>query len=159
MNEKAYWTHEIAKFLDVSDSTLRKWSIELEKQDYDFIKNENGSRAYLVRDRELLTQLKQHLRTVGGTVEKAVEQALRELDNLPSNALRTPTNALERGAFEHEFEELKERLDKQEKFNQMLLKKMDQRDENLMLVLKEMQETRKQIAATNEKKPWWSFWK
>lgn len=83
--ERAYWTHEIAEALDISHATLRKWCIELEKQGYKFLKGENNSRAFLVRDRELLLFLKQHIRTGGRTIESAVQQALEELEKLPSN--------------------------------------------------------------------------
>lgn len=154
--EKAYWTHEIAKVLDISNSTLRKWCIELEKQGYSFTKSENGSRAYLVRDRELLLALKQHLRTGTRTVENAVQNSLTELS---SNAQRTPSKHLERGAFEQEFEKLNKRLDKQEEFNKKILERMEERDRNLMIVLNEIEEQRKQIASEQESKKWWRFWK
>src|SRR5699024_11878833 len=91
---------DLATYLDISNSTLRKWCIELEKQGYTFTKSENGSRAYLVRDRDLLLILKQQLRTGTGTgkvtVKSAVQQALIELDKLPTNAQRTPSHTLER---------------------------------------------------------------
>src|SRR5699024_8671610 len=99
----AYWTHEIATYLDISNSTLRKWCIELEKQGYTFTKSENGSRAYLVRDRDLLLILKQQLRTGTGTgkvtVKGAVQQALFEFDKLTTNAQRMTSKTLKRWAF------------------------------------------------------------
>lgn|SRR5690625_1134322 len=162
--EKAYWTHEIATYLDISNSTLRKWCIELEKQGYTFTKSENGSRAYLVRDRDLLLILKQQLRTGTGTgkvtVKSAVQQALIELDKLPSNAQRMPLKTLERGAFVQEFVKLNKRLDKQEEFNKKILERMEERDKNLMAVLNEIQEHKKQLLSTEKKnKKWWKFWK
>ena len=36
--EPAYWTSEVAKKLEVSDSTLRKWCIQLEATGYKFVK-------------------------------------------------------------------------------------------------------------------------
>jgi len=158
--EKAYWTHEIAKELDISHSTLRKWCIELEKQGYKFLKGENNSRAYLVRDRELLLILKRHLRTGTRTVENAVISALVEFKNHHSNAPRTTIKTLERGSFEQEFEKINKRMDKQEEFNKKILERMEERDKNLMIVLNEIHEYKKQLALTQEnKKKWWQFWK
>lgn len=158
--QKAYWTHEIAEMLDVSHATLRKWCIELEKQGYTFLKGENNSRAYLVRDIDLLINLKQHLRTGKRTIENAVQQALSEINNLPSNDPRTTEKSLERGAFEQVFEELNKRLDRQEEFNKKVLERMEERDKNLMIVLNELREQKKQLASTEQKsKKWWHFWK
>jgi hypothetical protein len=51
-----------------------------------------------------------------------------------------------------------------QEFNQKVLERLDQqeqrqseRDKNLMLVLRESLEIKKQIAATKQK--WWKFWK
>ena len=50
-------------------------------------------------------------------------------------------------------------MDKQEEFNQKLLKRIDERDQNLIAVLREIQESKKEIAAANQKqKKWWKFW-
>ncbi|WP_133141840.1 DUF3967 domain-containing protein, partial [Clostridioides difficile] len=46
----------------------------------------------------------------------------------------------------------------QEEFNKKLLERMDQRDKNLMAAIRELQDTKKQIAAAARKK-WWEFWK
>ncbi|MDA6963119.1 DUF3967 domain-containing protein, partial [Escherichia coli] len=46
----------------------------------------------------------------------------------------------------------------QEEFNKKLLERMDQRDKNLMAAIRELQDTKKQIAAASRKK-WWEFWK
>lgn len=161
MNERAYWTHEIAKELDISHATLRKWCIELEKQGYMFIKGENNSRAFLVRDKDLLINLKRCLRTGERTIESAVHQALSELNTLPSNDPRTPSKTLEWGSFEQEFEKLHKRFDRQEEFNKKILERIEERDKNLMFVLNEMQEQRKEVAAVEQKqnKKWWKFWK
>ncbi|MEI3608472.1 DUF3967 domain-containing protein [Pseudogracilibacillus sp. SO10305] len=156
--EKAYWTHEIAKYLDISYGTLRKWCIELEKQNYKFAKGENNSRAFTVREHDLLINIKQHLRTTNSTIESAVQQALKDLESLPSNGQRTPLKTLERGSFEQEFMKLNKRLDQQEEFNQKILERMEERDKNLMIVLNEIQQNKKLAPAKKErKKRWWIF--
>lgn len=158
--QKAYWTHEIASYLEVSDSTVRKWCIELEKQGYTFVKSENGSRAFVANDRELLINLKQIMRTSKLTTKDAVKQVLDEANALAVNDQRMGAEILERGAFEREFEKLNKRLDQQEEFNQKILERMEERDKNLMMVLNELYEQKKQLPSANPKnKKWWNFWK
>ncbi|MFB9758865.1 DUF3967 domain-containing protein [Ectobacillus funiculus] len=46
----------------------------------------------------------------------------------------------------------------QQDFQKALLQKLDERDQNLMTMIRETQETKKMIAATQQKK-WWNLWK
>ncbi|MEB9975574.1 DUF3967 domain-containing protein [Bacillus cereus] len=59
-------------------------------------------------------------------------------------------------------ENLKEWLSEQQKqqqdFQKAVIQRMDERDQNLMAMIRENQETKKLIAATQQKK-WWQFWK
>ncbi|MBZ3766233.1 DUF3967 domain-containing protein, partial [Bacillus cereus] len=59
-------------------------------------------------------------------------------------------------------ENLKEWLTEQQKqqqdFQKAVIQRMDERDQNLMTIIRETQETKKLIAATQQKK-WWQFWK
>jgi hypothetical protein len=51
---KAYWTKEVAETLGISDSYLRKWCLELEKNGYPFLKVKDGknrdNRAFTEHD-------------------------------------------------------------------------------------------------------------
>ncbi|RYL93915.1 hypothetical protein EWI07_07050 [Sporolactobacillus sp. THM7-4] len=47
--ENAFWTKEVADILQIAESTLRKWCIQLEKNDYTFTKGTNGSRIRRTR--------------------------------------------------------------------------------------------------------------
>jgi len=53
-------------------------------------------------------------------------------------------------------EEIKKQLNEQMDFNKKLVERMDQQS---MSHIREIQETRKQLAAAEEKKKWWEFWK
>ncbi|MED1412421.1 DUF3967 domain-containing protein [Bacillus paramycoides] len=59
-------------------------------------------------------------------------------------------------------ENLKEWLTEQQKqqqdFQKAIVQRMDERDQNLMAMIHENQETKKMITATQQKK-WWQFWK
>ncbi|MDQ0353081.1 DNA-binding transcriptional MerR regulator [Alkalibacillus filiformis] len=156
--EKAYWTHEMASILNVSDSTLRKWCIALEEEGYIFTKGENNSRAFLVRDKKALIYFKQLVKVEGRTIKKASKQVFEEFY---TNARTTPIRVGDtdvRESFEGEFKKINDRLDQQDQFNQKLLERIDQRDQNLMTVLREIQEHKKELAMTKKKKKW-QFWK
>jgi DNA-binding transcriptional MerR regulator len=87
-NEKGFWSNEVAKLLDISTSTLRKWSIALEAEGYIFIRDENDRRAYLERDIMPLQKMKEFLGS-GMSMEdatKAVSSKYNDLD-LPSRTL------------------------------------------------------------------------
>jgi len=53
-------------------------------------------------------------------------------------------------------EEIKKQLHEQMEFNKRLVERMDQQS---MSHIREIQETRKQLAAAEKKKKWWEFWK
>jgi transposase-like protein len=59
--ELVYYSKDVAKQLNISPGTLRKWSIALEAGGYEFTKDENARRAYKERDIVELLKLKQHL--------------------------------------------------------------------------------------------------
>lgn len=162
--ERAYWTHEIAESLSISDSTLRKWCLELERHGYVFVKGENNSRAFLVRDLNLLARIKHYVRVEKLTIEQAVSQSLQEFKESSSTNVKLANDGRSllqggvRGSFEQELQQLNERMEKQEKFNEKLIERLEERDRNLMLVLKEIQETKKELLEAKQNK-WWKFWK
>lgn len=53
---------------------------------------------------------------------------------------------------------LTEQQKQQQEFQRIVLQKIDERDQNLISMIRETQETKKLIAATQQKK-WWQFWK
>lgn len=74
--ERAYWTHEVAKRLDVGESTLRKWCLALEEQGYHFTKGEQESRAFLEQDIALLSKMKESIRGRKKSMKQAAIIAL-----------------------------------------------------------------------------------
>lgn len=53
---------------------------------------------------------------------------------------------------------LTEQQKKQQDFQKAVIQRMDERDQKLMTMILEIQETKKLITATQQKK-WWQFWK
>lgn len=177
--EPAYWTSEVAKKLEVSDSTLRKWCIQLEATGYKFVKGENDSRAFTKHDLNALQLFKQIVKVQRKTKEVA---SLEVVERYGARQGTSPMQPAQMAVQAHEFkdkiddmaqsiEEIKKQLHEQMKFNQELLKQIQQRDEyiskklenrdrELLDAVKGIQETQKFIAASEEKKKkWWEFWK
>lgn len=57
-NEFGYFSKHVATELDITTSTLRRWSIELEKNGYKFERNEKDQRIYYERDFKVFRELK-----------------------------------------------------------------------------------------------------
>ncbi|MFF2242361.1 MerR family transcriptional regulator [Bacillus thuringiensis] len=60
--EYGYFAQEVAKQLEINANTLRRWSIELEKMDYTFERNDRNQRIYYQKDIEILRQMKIYLK-------------------------------------------------------------------------------------------------
>jgi DNA-binding transcriptional MerR regulator len=58
MYERAFWAKEVAETLGISESTLRKYCLILEKAGYKFLRGDNNRRAFRKRDVEVLKQFK-----------------------------------------------------------------------------------------------------
>lgn len=162
--EPAYWTGEVAKGLEISDSTLRKWCIQLEANGYRFIKGENESRAFTEHDLMALKYFKQLVKVDRATKEIASQKVVQRYGERGGTA---PMQAIEKGVqlqslqekindMAESLETIKKQLDEQMEFNKKLVERMDQQSMNYV---REVQETRKQLATAAEpKKKWWRFW-
>lgn len=168
--EKAYTPKEVFTTLAIGDSTLRKWCLALEKNGYEFIRNDKNSRLYVEGDLVILKHfqnlVKENIpldnaakivvdrfgvgafdtRTVSVPVEKHEErQDLNRSTNEDINELK--------GLVENQNELIKElisRMDQQQKYIDETLK---ERDRKLIESLRESQEERKallQLAAVRE---------
>lgn len=159
--KKAYWTHELARLLAISDSTLRKWCIDLEKHGYVFVKGEQNSRAFVEHDRKALQHFKDLVQGKRLTKEEASKIVVNQWQGNRENGGTTPMQAENIPVhipFDHELMKIHERLDEQAELTQEILERMDQRDQKLITVLREIHETKIEIAVA-KKKRWWQFWK
>ncbi|OOR10084.1 DNA-binding protein [Bacillus cereus] len=83
--EYGYFAQEVAKQLDINTNTLRRWSIELEKMEYIFERNERNQRIYYENDIDILKQMKEYLNQNW----KLEEAATRSIDIVEENAQKT----------------------------------------------------------------------
>lgn len=143
--EKAYWASEVAEKLQMNTSTLRNWTNALEKENYQFIKDEQGRRAFLDKDITNLKALqkclknnmtmKDAVRTVISTIEGEIrtgivrEEERQLLRPLSADVIETIVNA----ALEKQKKEFENTLGQQNKiFEEMLNQKLTEQAEFIL---------------------------
>ena len=156
-NGRRYASGEVAKRILVEPVTVRKYSQMLEVKGYIFERDDKDRRRYTEQD---LTAL-QHLITLrqgGLSVEESVEKIA---DLYHHNLAILPTDT----APQQKESPFLISMKRQEEFNQKIFEQLEaqekrqiERDENLIKALREAQEVKKQLAATQQNK-WWQFWK
>jgi DNA-binding transcriptional MerR regulator len=175
--EKAYSTKEVSLTLGIGDSTLRKWCLALEKNAYKFLRNDRDQRLYVESDLVVLKHFQKLVQDHNMQLENA---AALVVDRFGKGAFEPGTGIVpvekeeERRDLERSNSEViqqlqehirtqQEYMERQELFNQGLLKRLDQqqkyieerldvRDQTLLESLREVQETKKLIATAQEKK-------
>lgn len=158
--ENAFWTKEVADILQIAESTLRKWCIQLEKNDYTFTKGTNGSRAFVERDLANLRRLKDLIQSKGMTVESAAN-LVTSMDHSEGRTRGVPeTNVLSHtdSALLTDILKRQERL---ETLNKQLLEKLDEqqqfisktladRDQKMNFAIQEIRKNQQLLAASAE---------
>ncbi|MED3553983.1 DUF3967 domain-containing protein [Cytobacillus praedii] len=166
VTEKPISPKDVHISLGIGDSTLRKWCLALEAQEYQFSRTDNNRRVFFEKDLVLLRKFRNLVQVQNFSIENAaiiVVSKNREDASLEKNtensvpALRDSSELINK---------LMTHIEQQEEFNKQLLKRLDEqqkylderldkRDELLMQSIRESQETKKLIAAAQEeqKKP------
>ncbi len=189
MQERAYWTHEVAEKLEIGESTLRKWCLALEERGHIFTKGEQDSRAFLESDIALLFIMKEWIRVRKKSMKDAAKLALEEKrtsrvhEEQAENEHGTTLVPLEQSLSIMGYvskEEMDNALESQEKrlyayfenrLNEMESARVKEKDQLLMASIRANQERQKEERERHEevlraikevaatKKPWWKFWK
>lgn len=172
--EKAYSPKEISLTLDIGDSTLRKWCIALENQGYQFIRNDQNKRVFVDSNIVVLRHFKELVQNHSMQLNNA---AMLVIDRFGKGTFSQGTGVVpvennrdsDRSNDEiitklmNYIEQQEERFEQQEQFNRALLERLDEqqkyieerlnkRDDMLVQSLREVQETKKLIAAAEEKR-------
>ncbi|MFL0499146.1 DNA-binding protein [Priestia megaterium] len=157
-SEYGYFAKDVAANLEVTTSTLRRWSIRLEKAGYKFERNEKDQRIYYERDFKAFRELKKLISNNVVLVDAIVSMDVEVL-----NASQTPSVYREETRLTKQFFE--ELLDKkinkaiQQAFEEgrqqgreeikEIINKMEQRakerDDNLMSVIRSIQGEKKKL--------------
>ncbi|MBM7543269.1 MerR family transcriptional regulator [Amphibacillus cookii] len=159
-----YATKEVAERLDIKTVTVRKYTQELEDKGYKFEKNESNWRIFHADDLQALAYL-QVLRNQGKSVSESAEKVAElQQSNL---SYRINDTAIQTGDTKNDMEKY---IERQEEFNKALIDRLDkqqkyidqrleERDQNLMKFMNDMQEQRKlEVQQQEQGKRWWKFW-
>jgi hypothetical protein len=177
ITQAVYGSSDIALILKIQESTLRKYSLLLEKNGYEFLKNENGHRAYFDED---IIVLKKMMELKSGS-DMTLEQACISVVAWKKETVIAPRDTEENRhvvRYNELFEEFKSFKEQQLQYNDQMMElnkellmqlkrqeayiknSIEDRDQKLMLAVRETIETKQRLAASEqEKKQWWKFWK
>lgn len=160
-------TKEISEMLGVKAVTVRKYAAALEKAGYIVSKGATGHREYSEEDATAFRQLQALCERSGMTVETAAEvvstRHQRASESVAPAIIGEESRVIEQ--YNERYNEALELIGQLVEANRTqadqmdrLHKRMDEQHSNISLILREMQETRRMIAATTGRK-WWEFWK
>jgi len=166
-NQLIYSPNDIATLLNLKVSTIRKYANVLQKAGYHFHKNDKGHRGYYDHDVIALKKLIEIKSHPDMTLEQAANAVVSWVKQSNVSGSDTENNISDkryisydefRGFQEKQEEQMQQvidlnkelvnRLDQQQEYLDQRLK---QRDHELMNVINQTLETRKQIAAAEEK--------
>lgn len=179
MAKSVYTTKQVADNLKIVTSTLRKWCLLLEQAGYKFERNEKNQRMFFDSDMLALRNLKELTQQEGMSLENAVKSIaekgeLREEISLSDFEDNSKLEAKLDELLEYvkrqdeQIEALTEHSERQDRFNRELLSRLEEqskyiadqnkfiagsiekRDQQLMLAMREVQETKKLVAASEE---------
>jgi DNA-binding transcriptional MerR regulator len=155
-HEKAYTTKEVSVTLNIGDSTLRKWCLSLEKNGYNFIRNDQNKRLYTDRDLVALRHFQMLVQQNNFPMENA---SLVVASRFQGEASESGTGIVLQNNEEYRrsserYEALEKKLDEQQELIKTLIQKLDerdkQRDQMLMQHMREIQETKQLLLASKE---------
>lgn len=166
---QTYWGSEVAKNLGIGSSTLRKYCLALEEAGYPFERGNNNSRIFYHKDVATIERLVTAMNKKNVTLEQAINLALVSVEKNEIATVATDVVA----DTEH-IQALTERIERLEQLNLELIQRLDQqskllqetdaqriireeqRDIQLMQVLREIQDSKRLIAASEQRKSFWS---
>lgn len=162
-NEFGYFSKDVAIELDITTSSLRRWSIELEKEGYLFQRNDKGQRIYFERDFKAFRELKKLLSNSVPFTDAI--KAVTAIDFDKQNAEKTPSVYSETMRLsKHELETIIKKAIEEEReimlaaFQEKLSETIEARDKMLMSQIEKSQEEKNKLLETEaqDKKTWWS---
>lgn len=177
-----YDTSSVSKLLGVQESTLRKYCTLMQKYNYEFNKNSIGHRVFYKKDIDIIKKIVDLKNSTSLTLNQAVMKILNAA--IDSTDDMTPTESIPNLEIKKIFEEFSNYKNEQMEFNKQqaefnktlieqlqkqenyIKNSLEERDNKLMIALKETMEVRRQIAAAEieekvekKKKSKWKFWK
>ena len=166
---QTYWGSEVAKNLGIGSSTLRKYCLALEEVGYPFERGSNNYRIFYHKDVAIIERLLTAMNKKNVTLEQAVNLAMtsvieNEIATVATDSVVDTEQIIVLSERIERLEQLNleliQRLDQQSKFLQetdaQRIIREEQRDIQLMQVLREIQDSKRLIAASEQRKSLWS---
>jgi len=169
---RVYGSKDMETILQVKPSTLRRYCKELEEAGYRFSKNEQGHRGFFDNDlaslRHFISLVREGglaypeaakivvSRDSGSSLAVSANEKTEELSAKDELITRQEMQELERKIeglalmIQSGFEKLNQRMDEQDQRDRQSLDAQSSRDIALKEALKDIKETKKQLAAANE---------
>jgi DNA-binding transcriptional MerR regulator len=177
--ETPYSSKEIVARLEIGDSTLRKWCLALEEQNYNFIRTDQNKRMFTEKDSYVLNQFKHLVKDKNMSINNAAAIVAAKYVNEVFSSETEIEQILQEvpvPVFPHEtLQELKAEIEQVKDLNRMLLNRLDEqqkyiekrlngieerqseRDNTLLESLRASQETKQLLLeakeAEQQKKP------
>lgn len=163
-----YGSSDMCNLLGIKDSTLRKYCLVLQNAGYTFHTNERGQRGFFDQDVIVLRKFIETKKMSDMTLERSAEAVVSwvKQSDMAVSVIRENEN---NQRYDEDIKELKNMIEKQNELLITLANRLDQqqkyiderlnkRDSMLMESLREVQETKKLIAAAEEakKKGFWN---
>lgn len=159
---------EMAAILRVKPVTVRKYSEILEKAGYVIIRSDSGRRQYTQKDATVFVQMKELCERSGMTIEAAANYVVARDMKENGTIAHTDVVSIEQSPMQYEerYEEMKQLLLTMEEHNRQqaeeldrLHRRMDEQNNNISVMLREVLETRRVVAAAEESRHGWKFWR
>lgn len=164
-SEKVYTTKEVSGMVGIAEVTVRKYAQILEEVGYKFLKSNTGIRDFVEKDIIILLELKdlsiQTKKPVKKLAELIVSRDKQTVSGVNMDNLDDSKNKGLSRYSRQEVSQIVQTSHQMVELNKELFKRLDQkdkqfeenlrkRDEQLMTVLREVQETKKLLVATME---------
>lgn len=154
MYERAFWAREVAENLGISESTLRKYCLILERAGYKFLRGDNNRRAFRKKDVEVLKQFKT-LADQGKKLDEAAVTLVATLDQQEETAVSVVSLADTNKTMQ--IEKVKEVIKPILEQNEMLKQELNELKDRLARLDKKTDVLLTRSA--RQEKKWWRFWR
>lgn len=159
--EKPVSPKDVYISLGIGDSTLRKWCLALEAQDYSFSRTDKNKRIFFEKDLVVLRHFRNLVQVQNFSIENAALIVVSKFKEEPVQEENSSNSVPALRDSNEVITKLLNHIEQQEVFNQQLLKRLDEqqkyieehvnkRDSLLMDALRESQETKKLLLEAKE---------
>ena len=155
MYERAFWAREVAENLGISESTLRKYCLILERAGYKFLRGDNNRRAFRKKDVEVLKQFKT-LADQGKKLDEAAVTLVATLDQQKEEAAVSAVTLVDMNKT-MQIEKVKEVIKPILEQNEMLKQELNELKDRLARLDKKTDVLLTRSA--RQEKKWWRFWR